>query len=99
VWQALAPLDGCTARLGRTGERVIDAPLTAAPDIGDVRVRVPLPRPCRVCGEASYATDDDGPVHLCCAIHASPCPSCAASKMLNAEQRRRVRARTRRGAP
>jgi hypothetical protein len=26
------------------------------------------PKPCRYCGLASFLTDDDGPVHPCCAF-------------------------------
>ena len=45
---------------------------------------------CRFCGEDSWRSDEGGPAHPCCAIHARespgrPCPACEASR--NARRR------------
>jgi hypothetical protein len=52
---------------------------------------------CRVCGEASWLSDDAGPVHLCCrrweaerTLPSQACPACAqAHENATASQRRR----------
>lgn len=58
--------------------------------------RLPAARPdvCRYCGDATWLTDDDGPVHACCARWAAdlaagqPCPSCETSRARRRRNRR-----------
>ena len=56
-----------------------------APVSPDGAAPAPLGR-CRFCGDDSWAEDDSGPVHPCCAIHAvenpgQPCLACTASRI------------------
>jgi len=52
------------------------------------------PKPCRFCGEPSWVSDEDGPLHPCCSfwigvLGAHWCASCRTAKGLRAAAIRR----------